>query len=86
MRGLFATDGTIYLAKINGNSKATYPMVELGSASQTLRDQTYQILSSLKLKAYTWTYTPKSRGGPCHFLRLAGFAKSAEFARQNRVC
>ncbi len=79
LRGLFATDGSFYLARINGQKNATYPMIELCSASQGLRDDVVGLLSGFDLDAKTWQRTPRSRGGTTYHLRLAGKQKAQTF-------
>lgn len=81
LRGLFATDGTIYLAKINKNKQATYPVVEFASASKKLRDQIVLLLSKFGLDARVWTYNNK-KYLPTYFLRLAGKTKVSLFAQK----
>lgn len=79
LRGLFATDGSFYLARINGQKNATYPMIELCSASQGLLDDTVRLLAEFDLEAKTWQRTPRSRGGTTYHLRLAGEQKTRTF-------
>lgn len=78
LRGLFATDGTFYLARINGNLKPTYPMIELASASELLIKQVKQLLLEFDLNSYSWTWTSK-KGFTAYYLRLAGKTKTNSF-------
>jgi len=79
LRGLFSTDGTIYLARINGQSEATYPIIEFCSVSISLRDGVVELLSDFGIKAKVWSRTPRLRGGLAHHLRIAGHRKVRAF-------
>ncbi|MFT4250742.1 MAG: LAGLIDADG family homing endonuclease [Candidatus Woesearchaeota archaeon] len=53
LRGLFATDGCVRLAKINGSPTATYPRISLTSASKQLIIDAHKVLSRLTIRAVT---------------------------------
>jgi len=78
LRGLFATDGTFYMARTNGSENPSYPMIEFASASMKLRDETRILLQGLGMEGTIWTYKPK-KGSPCYFFRLAGAPKTERF-------
>jgi hypothetical protein len=82
LRGLFATDGTGYLMRANHEVTASYPAIELCSASQALRDHAAELLKALGIGSYVWTYCPKQRGGPVFFLRVCGAKRVKLFAER----
>ena len=59
--------------------KNKYPVIEFVSASKILRDQTSILLEEQGIKHYNWTYTPKKRGGPTHYLRILGKKRCCAF-------
>ena len=54
VRGLFDTDGCISFYRPNNKSLATYPRVELSSASEQLRNDLFSLLSNLGFRAFVW--------------------------------
>jgi hypothetical protein len=82
LRGLFATDGTVFFTRINNGSERMYPRIEFCSSSRQLRDEVLELLREKGFVASQWTYTPKSRGGPTYFLRIAGEENLNRFARE----
>lgn len=73
LRGIFAADGTAYMTKTN------YPVIEVASASKSLRDQISSLLLHFSIKHYHWTYTTKKKGGPSYCLRIFGERRCALF-------
>jgi hypothetical protein len=78
LRGLFATDGSVYLAR-HQNNIPYYPVVEFVSASELLRNDVRQLLQELEIGSHIWTYLPKQRGGPAYFCRINGLTKLRKF-------
>jgi len=79
LRGLIATDGTAYLAKINNADKNNYPIIEFCSTSEKLRNQTNEILHEFGLNSYIWTYKSKKGYSDAFYLRLSGKNKCVKF-------
>jgi len=81
LRGLLATDGTAYLAKINRSEIPNYPIIELNSVSKKLIEQVKDLLLELNVKSYTWTYKHKQRGDVSHHLRCSGIEKCQNISK-----
>jgi hypothetical protein len=54
IRGLFDTDGCLRFEKINKNLNYDYPKIEFTFASESLRNDLYQLLKKLKFRPYIW--------------------------------
>lgn len=71
--GLFDTDGCICFKKINRSIHATYPVVEIGSASKNLITETVDLLKELGFRVTYW----KDR--KYYKLRIAGSTEVTRF-------
>jgi intein/homing endonuclease len=80
LRGLFATDGTAYLAKINKSIIKTYPIIEFATISERLRNEVRQLLTDFGIESRIWTYNSKIKNNKSVFyLRIAGHKKCELF-------
>ena len=67
LRGLFDTDGCLYIEK-------GYPKLEFGFASKPLRDTLADLLKSLDFRFSIWESKSRRKGTPCiaYKLRISG--------------
>jgi len=77
LRGLFDTDGCLRFDKPRNKTKHTYPKIEIGVASKSLRDDTFCLLNELGFKSYIW-----KDGDDAFKLCLAGEMKLEKWIRE----
>ncbi len=56
IRGIFDTDGTLYLEPKRGK---LYPRIEIGTISKNLADQLFHLINKLDIRATNYSYVPK---------------------------
>lgn len=64
LRGYVATDGSAYLARVNRNTTASYPVIELCSSSKRAIEQCRALLLELGIRSYFWMSTKPGRRSP----------------------
>ena len=84
LRGVFATDGTAYSARINNEPVARYPIIECSSISRVFIEEITALLEDLGINAYYWN---SKRTGirsphPLWTVRISGEMRTKHFSER----